>query len=204
MKSSYIIGISGGSGSGKTTLANHIIENSNPDNILLLEFDNYYRHGLCDGKEASEVNFDHPDAIESGLIYEHIRNLKSGIPVNMPKYDFTTHSREGYCEVQSKRIIILEGIFTFCFKDIKELLDIKLFVDTPDDIRFIRRLKRDVSERGRDIDDVISQYLNTVQPMYLEYIKPTIRYADIIISERGFNPTVELISALLREKIAEK
>jgi uridine kinase len=200
-----IIGISGGTGSGKTTVANRILETVSADDVIFLQQDSYYRN-LNDMPldYRQEVNFDHPDALDNDLLVKHIRRLKSGAPVELPIYDFKTHSRLSRTEhVEPKPIIIVEGILIFSDARLLEEMDIKIFVDTPDDIRFIRRLRRDLAERGRTVESVIEQYLATVRPMHMQFVEPSKRCADVIIPEGGHNlVSIDLISVKIRERLA--
>ncbi|MCA1557176.1 MAG: uridine kinase [Acidobacteria bacterium] len=201
-----IIGICGGTGSGKTTVANRILATVSADEVIFLQQDSYYRN-LNDMPldYRQEVNFDHPDALDNDLLVKHIRRLKAGAPVELPIYDFKTHSRlQETKHVEPKPIIIVEGILIFSDARLLEEMDIKIFVDTPDDIRFIRRLGRDLAERGRTVESVIEQYLATVRPMHMQFVEPSKRYADVIIPEGGHNlVTIDLISVKIRERLAK-
>lgn len=181
------VGITGGSGSGKTTIVKKIEEIVSE--FVCLPQDNYYKTAAhVTNNTITSFNFDHPDAFDSDLIVQQLLDLKEGKSINMPEYDFVTHSRkEETVLVPPKKVILVEGIMLFWDKRIRDMLDLKIFVDTPDDIRFIRRLTRDVKERGRTLDSVITQYLDVVRPGYYEFIEPTKSYADIIIPEGGFN-----------------
>jgi uridine kinase len=184
-----VIGIAGGTGSGKTTVARVILDRVGADRIAFLQHDAYYRD-LKDlpYNQRVQINFDHPDSLESELLIQHVRQLKNGIPVDLPIYDFTTHSRTANTIlVEPQRVIIVEGILIFAERELREMFDVKLFVDTDADIRFIRRLSRDITERGRTTESVINQYLTTVRPMHLEFVEPSKRYADVIIPEGGLN-----------------
>jgi uridine kinase len=184
-----VIGIAGGTGSGKTTVANVILDAVGRHRIAYLPHDAYYRD-LTDlpPVQKAEVNFDHPNSLETELMIEHVKELKAGKPVDIPVYDFSTHSRtDKTIHVEPQRVIIVEGILIFAEKKLRELFDMKLFVDTDPDIRFIRRLQRDIAERGRTMSTVINQYLGTVRPMHLEFVDPSKRYADVIIPEGGLN-----------------
>ena len=200
-----VIAIAGGSGSGKTTVAQVILQRVGPDRISFLQHDAYYKDlsGLPPVQRA-EFNFDHPNSLESELLIQHIKQLKNGQPVEVPIYDFATHSRtERTYTVQARGVILVEGILLFAEPALRELFDVKLFVDTDSDIRFIRRLQRDIAERGRTTDSVIHQYMTTVRPMHLEFVEPSKRYADVIIPEGGFNAAaldmvVARIETLLR------
>ncbi len=183
------IGIAGGSGSGKTTVAQEILGRVGPDRIAFLQHDSYYKDlsGLPPNQRA-ELNFDHPNSLQTDLLIEHIQCLRAGQPVQVPIYDFSTHSRtDRTFTVAARRVILVEGILIFVEPALRELFDIKVFVDTDPDIRFIRRLERDIAERGRTTEMVIKQYQATVRPMHLEFVEPSKRYADIIIPEGGFN-----------------
>ena len=182
-----IVGITGGSGSGKTTIVRKIEEIVSE--FVFIPQDNYYKSAdYINNDNITAFNFDHPDAFDSDLLLQHLIDLKEGKSVDMPEYDFVKHSRkEKSVEVKSSSVILLDGIMLFWDKRIRDMVDLKIFVDTPDDIRFIRRLKRDVKERGRTLDSVINQYLEIVRPGYYEFIEPTKSYADIIIPEGGFN-----------------
>jgi len=184
-----IIGIAGGTGSGKTTVANVILDAVGRDRIAYLPHDAYYRD-LTDlpPVQKAEINFDHPNSLETELMIEHVKALKNGKVVDIPVYDFSNHSRtQETIRVEPQRVIIVEGILIFAEQKLRELFDMKLFVDTDPDIRFIRRLERDIAERGRTMDMVIQQYLGTVRPMHLEFVDPSKRYADVIIPEGGLN-----------------
>ncbi|HEX8142585.1 MAG TPA: uridine kinase [Pyrinomonadaceae bacterium] len=200
-----IIGICGGTGSGKTTVANRILESVNAGDVAFIQQDSYYRNLKdlpLDYRQA--VNFDHPDALDNDLLVHHIRKLKAGGHVELPLYDFKTHTRLNETVlIEPKPIVIVEGILIFVDARLLEQMDIKVFVDTPDDIRFIRRLKRDIAERGRTIDSVIEQYLATVRPMHMQFVEPSKRYADVIIPEGGHNlVSIDLISGKIRERLA--
>lgn len=200
-----IIGISGGTGSGKTTVANRILESVSADEVVFIQQDLYYRNLKdmpLDYRNAA--NFDHPDALDNDLLINHLKKLRAGEPVELPIYDFRTHTRlPATTRIESKPIVILEGILIFAEPRLREQLDIKVFVDTPDDIRFIRRLRRDLAERGRTLDSVIEQYMATVRPMHIQFIEPSKRYADVIIPEGGYNlVSIDLISGKIRERLA--
>jgi uridine kinase len=184
-----VIGIAGGSGSGKTTVAQTILQRVGPDRISFLQHDAYYKDlsGLPPAQRI-EVNFDHPNSLENELLIHHIKQLRNGQPAEVPVYDFSTHSRtDRFFIVQPRSVILVEGILIFAEAALRELFDVKIFVDTDADLRFIRRLQRDISERGRTTESVIKQYMSTVRPMHLEFVEPSKRYADVIIPEGGFN-----------------
>ncbi len=201
-----VIGIAGGSGSGKTTVAQSILQRVGPERISFLQHDSYYKDlsGLPPARRA-EVNFDHPDSLETSLLIQHIQQLKDGQAVNVPIYDFSTHSRTTQTfTVQPRGVILVEGILIFAEASLRDMFDIKIFVDTDADIRFIRRLQRDIAERGRTTDSVIHQYLTTVRPMHLEFVEPSKRYADIIIPEGGHNMTaLDMVTARIEHLLAE-
>jgi uridine kinase len=184
-----VIGIAGGSGSGKTTVAQEILQRVGPDRIAFIQHDSYYKDltGLPPTQRA-EVNFDHPNSLETDLLIFHIEELKAGQSIELPIYNFSTHSRtDETFTVSSHGVIIVEGILIFVEAALRSLFDVKLFVDTDADIRLIRRLQRDITERGRTVESVIKQYQSTVRPMHLEFVEPSKRYADVIIPEGGFN-----------------
>ena len=184
-----VIGIAGGSGSGKTTVAQAILQRVGADRIAFLQHDSYYKdlRGLPPA-QRNEFNFDHPNSLETELLIKHITALRNGKAVEVPIYDFSTDSRTAQSfTVQPRNVILVEGILIFTEAALRKLFDIKIFVDTDADLRFIRRLERDIHERGRTTDSVVKQYLHTVRPMHLEFVEPSKRYADIIIPEGGHN-----------------
>jgi uridine kinase len=187
--SPLVIGVAGGTGSGKTTVANVILKRVGANHIAYVPHDAYYRN-FSDLPKAQRdtINWDHPDSLETDLMVEHVKALKRGESVDLPVYDFTTHSRSGRTvRLDSQPIILVEGILIFAEPRLRELFDVKIFVDTDADIRFIRRLQRDIAERGRTAESVIHQYLHTVRPMHLEFVESSKRYADVIIPEGGLN-----------------
>lgn len=201
-----VIGIAGGSGSGKTTVAQTLLNRVGPDRIAFLPHDAYYKElaGLPPTQRA-EVNFDHPDSLDTDLLIQHVLALKRGDPVELPVYDFATHSRTSRTiPIAPRRVIMVEGILILAERELRQLLDVKIFVDTDADLRFIRRLERDLAERSRTTKSVIDQYLKTVRPMHLEFVEPSKRYADVILPEGGHNQAaIDLvttrIAALLHE-----
>ena len=200
-----IIGISGGTGSGKTTVANKILENVEASEVVFIQQDSYYRNLQDLPLDFRQVaNFDHPDALDNDLLVNHVRKLKAGEAIELPIYNFKTHSRlHETRRVEPKPIVIVEGILIFADPRLLEQMDIKVFVDTPDDIRFIRRLRRDIAERGRTVESVIEQYVATVRPMHMQFVEPSKRYADVIIPEGGHNlVSIDLLSGKIREKLA--
>ncbi len=196
-----VIGVAGGTGSGKTTVAREILKHTGTERISLIQHDAYYKD-LSDLPQAQRalMNFDHPDALDNALLIEHLQQLKGGQPIDMPVYDFKTHTRTGETQtVTPQRIILLEGILIFADPDLRALMDVKIYVDTDADIRFIRRLQRDLAERGRTMESVIHQYLATVRPMHEEFVEPSKRHADVIIPEGGFNEVaIELIATRVK------
>jgi uridine kinase len=195
------IGVAGGSGSGKTTVVRRIVESLGPDQVTVLDHDRYYRdRNDLRLEERASLNYDHPDALETDLMVQHLHELKAGRNVAVPLYDFSRYARLGATETAlARRAIIVEGILVFVDASLRALMDIKVFVDTDDDTRFIRRLRRDVAERGRTMDSVIDQYQSTVKPMHLEFVEPSKRYADIILPQGGHNAVaVELLLTLIR------
>jgi uridine kinase len=199
-----IVGVAGGTGSGKTTVSQAILDRVGRDRIAYLQHDSYYRdRSHVPLEERARANFDHPDALESELLAQHLASLKAGLPVQVPVYDFTTHTRETRTvAVAPRKVILVEGILIFAERALRELMDIKVFVDTDADIRFIRRLQRDITERGRTVESVIRQYTETVRPMHLEFVEPSKRYADVIVPEGGFNVTaIDMIVARVKDMI---
>jgi uridine kinase len=200
-----IIGISGGTGSGKTTVANRILESVSANEVVFIQQDSYYRNIKDLPLDYRRVaNFDHPDALDNDLLVHHVRKLKGGEGIDLPIYDFKSNSRLNETRrVEPRPIVIVEGILVFIDARLREQMDLKVFVDTPDDIRFIRRLRRDIAERGRTVESVIEQYLATVRPMHMQFVEPSKRYADVIIPEGGHNlVSIDLISGKIRESLA--
>jgi uridine kinase len=196
-----VIGVAGGTGSGKTTVAQEILKRAGTARISLIQHDAYYKDlGDLPLAQRALKNFDHPDALDNGLLIVHLNALKAGKAIEMPIYDFTTHTRTGQTRrMEPNRVILVEGILIFADEALRRLMDVKVYVDTDPDIRFIRRLERDIAERGRTMESVIHQYLATVRPMHQEFVEPSKRYADIIIPEGGFNEVaMELIAARIK------
>jgi uridine kinase len=199
-----VVGVAGGTGSGKTTVSQAILNRVGRDRIAYLQHDSYYRdRSSVPLEERAKANFDHPDAMESELLAQHLASLKAGQAVEVPVYDFTTHTRETRTvTVAPRKVILVEGILIFAERALRETMDIKVFVDTDADIRFIRRLQRDITERGRTVESVIRQYTETVRPMHLEFVEPSKRYADVIVPEGGFNLTaIDMIVARVKDMI---
>jgi uridine kinase len=193
-----IIGLAGGTGSGKTTVANAILNHVGADRIAVVPHDAYYRNFTQLSLALRDaLNFDHPDSLETELLIQHLQQLKVGQAIEMPVYDFTTHSRiSRTIHVEPQPVVLVEGILILAEPALRELFDVKIYVDTDADLRFIRRLERDVAERGRTPQSVINQYMTTVRPMHLEFVEPSKRYADVIIPEGGFNQVaIEMVVA---------
>jgi uridine kinase len=193
--------VAGGTGSGKTTVAMRILEGVGAEHIAYIPHDAYYRDlGHLSPAIRAQVNFDHPDSLETELLTEHLVRLKANQRVEVPVYDFTTHTRTPETRhIGPAPVILVEGILVFVEPGLRELFDVKLYVDTDADIRLVRRLERDVQERGRTFESVIQQYLTTVRPMHLEFVEPSKRHADVIIPEGGFNEVaIEMVAARIR------
>jgi len=184
-----VIGIAGGTGSGKTTVAQTILRRVGANHIAFLPHDAYYRDlSHLPLEERRKLNFDHPDSLETELLIAHIQDLKAWKPIQLPVYDFASHTRvKQTVLIEPQPVILVDGILIFYEIELRKFFDVKIFVDTDADIRFIRRLQRDISERGRTAESVMKQYLETVRPMHMEFVEPSKRYADVIIPEGGFN-----------------
>ena len=199
--SRLLLGIAGGTGSGKTTVATNIVKRLALDSITVITMDSYYRD-LADLPPArrDEANFDHPDSIEQDLFVEHLEALKSGRSIEQPVYDFTRHVRTGATLlIEPREVVIAEGIVLFHVPEIRDILDIRIFVDTPADIRLLRRITRDIRDRGRTLESVTEQYLRTVRPMHDEFVEPSKRYADVIIPEGGYNDiAIDMVTSRIR------
>ena len=201
-----IIGIAGGTGSGKTTITNRLVQEMG-DDISVIYHDNYYkRHDEMTYEQRSKLNYDHPDAFDTDLMIEHIRELKAGRAIECPVYDFTIHNRsDKTVPIYPAKVLIVEGILIFQAPELVKLLDIKIFVDTDADVRIIRRILRDVKERGRTLDSVTSQYLNTVKPMHELYVEPSKRNADLVVLDGGYNlVALEMIMDRIRSHISKQ
>lgn len=202
-----VFGVAGGTGSGKTTVARAILDQVGAEQVAYLPHDAYYRElAHLPADKRAQINFDHPDALETELLVEHVKELLAGNPIELPVYDFTTHTRTSETiRVEPAPIILVEGILIFSEPALREVMDIRIYVDTDADLRFIRRLERDLTERGRTVGSVITQYLTTVRPMHLEFVEPSKRYADVIIPEGGFNEVaMTMIAAHLKELLQER
>ncbi|MBO8160485.1 MAG: uridine kinase [Thermosipho sp. (in: Bacteria)] len=202
----FVIGIGGGTGSGKTTVANKINEIIGKENCVILPMDNYYRDmSHIPFEERKKYNYDHPDMIEHTLMIKHLEDLIKGKSIELPEYDFSQYTRTGtFIKLESKPVIIVEGIFALYYEDLRKFYDLSIFVDAENDVRFIRRLDRDIKERGRTIDGVIEQYLNLVKPMHDAYVEPTKKYADLIIPRGGFNEkAINVVVEFIFKKMAK-
>jgi uridine kinase len=199
-----VIGIAGGTGSGKTTVVRRLIEALGDGHVTVLEHDRYYRdRSDLRLEERALLNYDHPDSLETDLLVDHVRRLRAGDAIEVPTYDFARHNRLATREiVEPRKAILVEGILIFADAPLRHLMDVKVFVDADADTRFIRRLQRDVAERGRTVDSVIDQYLGTVKPMHLEFVEPSKRYADIILPQGGHNDVaIEMLLTLARSLV---
>jgi len=199
-----IIGIAGGSGSGKTTVVRRLMASLGDEKVSVLEHDRYYRdRSDLRLEERAALNYDHPDSLETDLLVEHVTALRNRQPVHVPQYDFARHNRlETRDLVKPRAAIIVEGILIFADAPLRALMDVKVFVDADDDTRFIRRLQRDISDRGRTVQSVIDQYLGTVKPMHLEFVEPSKRYADVIVPQGGHNDVaIEMLLTLARSMV---
>lgn len=202
-----VIGVAGGTGSGKTTVASRILDRVGAEHITYIAHDAYYRDlSHLPERLRAQVNFDHPDALETELLVEHLKKLRDGQPTEIPIYDFTAHTRTDRTRrVEVAPVIIVEGILVFVEPELRELFDVKIYIDTDADVRFIRRLRRDIEERGRSVQSVCEQYLSTVRPMHLEFVEPSKRYADVIIPEGGFNEVaIGMVAARIKGMLAEE
>lgn len=199
-----IIGVAGGTASGKTTIANAIMESINHPQMVMIPHDAYYKDASAKPlSERARINFDHPDSLETDLMVLHLQELIAGRSIEMPVYDFSSHSRlkKGIVKKPAK-VIIVEGILIFCEQALRDLMDVKIFVDTDSDLRFIRRLKRDIQSRQRSMESVIDQYLGTVRPMHNTFVEPSRKYADLIIPE-GHNPvSTAMVVTMIRQRLS--
>ena len=200
-----MIGIAGGSGSGKTTVTRSILEADGATDVTMLTVDSYYfDQSDRPMSERAQVNYDSPTAFEWPLVFEHLNQLRSGCSVEVPVYDFTTHTRSSVTETaRAAAVVVIDGILVLHDPALRELLDLAVYLDVDDDLRFIRRMERDVAERGRTTDMVVRQYLTTVRPSHVHYVEPTRRYADVVIPHGGRNaPAISMLVALIRERVA--
>ena len=205
-QNTIIIGISGATASGKSLLANTIVNELGSDRVIVISEDSYYKdHSNIPIEERAKINYDHPDSLDHELLHEHLLQLQEGKTVQVPVYNYSLHVREKQPRtIGQHSIIVLEGILLFVEKELRELMDIRIFMETALDICLIRRLKRDIKERGRSLDAVLKQYEDTVRPMYLQFIEPSKRYADIIVPRGGGNRiAIDMIKAKMRELLGE-
>ncbi len=201
-----LIGVAGGSGSGKTTVSQSILERVGRECIAYLQHDAYYRdRSALPFEERARINYDHPDSLETDLLVEHLKALRAGGAVEVPQYDFAQHVRKTATRrVEARAVILVEGILIFADRALCDLFDIKIFVDTDSDLRVLRRLQRDIAERGRTMESVVAQYLETVRPMHLEFVEPSKRYADVIIPEGGFNTiAIDMVVARINAMLVQ-
>jgi len=205
-KKPVIIGVAGGTASGKTTVSQAILDRVGRDRIVFIQHDSYYRDlSHLPLEERRVMNFDHPDSLENELLIRHLEELLVGHVIDVPVYDFRIHTRLSETRrVEPKPVVLVEGILVFVDKTLRDMMDVKIYVDTPADIRFIRRLERDINERGRSLRSVIDQYQGTVRPMHLEFVEPSKRYADVIIPQGGFNVVaLDMIVAQVRRLLED-
>ncbi|MBL0387354.1 uridine kinase [Tumebacillus sp. ITR2] len=206
MKRPVLIGIAGGTGSGKTSVAREITRNIAPENIVLIEQDNYYKDQTqLTMAQRVLTNYDHPNAFDNDLLLEHLTQMLDGQAIEKPLYNFAEHTRAVYTErVEPKQVVILEGIMVLEDERLRNLMDIKIFVDTDADVRIIRRILRDIKERGRSIESVVEQYMGVVRPMHMQFIEPTKKYADLIIPEGGKNQVaIDVLVAKVNEIVTQ-
>jgi len=202
-----VVGIAGGSGSGKSTIVAALVSQVGTTNVSFLHHDSYYKDlSHLTIEERARSNFDHPDSLETTMLVKHIEQLRRGECIDVPTYDFTTHTRaQELRRVEAKEVVIVDGILIFYEPTLREMFDVRIFVDTDPDIRFIRRLKRDMKERGRSPESIISQYENIVRPMHMEFVEPTKRYAHVIIPEGGHNTVaLDMVTSRIREKLLQQ
>ena len=199
-----MMGIAGGSGSGKTTIADAVIETIGRERISHLQHDAYYRDlNHLDYDARIKVNFDHPDSLETELLVSHLERLRAGEAIERPVYDFATHTRTtGVVIVEPRHVLLVEGILVLAEPELRDLMDLKIYIDTPADLRVIRRLQRDIVERRRSVDSVLEQFLSTVRPMHEQFVEPSKRFADMIVPQ-GYNPSVVgTVVSMIRDVLA--
>ncbi|MFV0230241.1 uridine kinase [Empedobacter falsenii] len=203
-----VIGIAGGTGSGKTTVVNNILRDLNTESVIVISQDNYYKdHPELSFDERSKINFDHPRSIDFELLKEHVALLKNGVSIEQPVYSFITHSRkEETILTHPQSVIIVEGILVLTDPELRDLFDVKIFVHADSDERLIRRVRRDIQERGRDLDEVLTRYQKTLKPMHQQFIEPSKNYADIIIPnmKKKNSVAVKVLSTVIKEKLNSK
>jgi uridine kinase len=203
----FIVGIAGGTGSGKTTVTDKVVAGIGHSYVSIIDHDSYYKDlSMFGGLTPADINYDHPSSLETELLIEHLLQLKSGKPINKPLYDFTKHHRKSdTLFIEPKKIIIVDGILIFSEEKLRDIFDLKIFIDTDADERMIRRLNRDIIERGRSFESVINQYLNTVKPMHLQFVEPSKRWADIIIPRGGSNQVaIDTLISKIKSKMADE
>jgi len=201
-----VIGVAGGSGSGKTTIAHAVVENVDAKKVSLIQHDAYYRDlAHLELEERQKINYDHPDSLETELLIHHLQELRAGRSVEVPLYDFSLHTRTANTtHVESEAVIMVEGILVLAEPELRKLMDLRIYIDTDPDLRFIRRLSRDITERKRTVESVTEQYLRTVRPMHLQFVEPSKRYADIIVPD-GYNPSVVgTVTSMIRNFLDER
>jgi uridine kinase len=201
----FIIGIAGGSGSGKSTVARNVAQALNTESVAFIDMDAYYlNYAHLPMEERRKINWDHPDAFDWELLVEQLARLAAGEPIDKPVYDFTTHTRsQKTAVIPPAQVVVIDGILLFSDPRVRELCDVKVFVDAEADIRLIRRIRRDTKKRGRPLDEVLDQYLTTVQPMHLQFVEPSKRYADVIVPRGGHNAiAIEMIVAKIQRRLA--
>lgn len=202
---SLIVGIAGGSGSGKSTVARRIAGSLAASEVAFIDMDAYYKNfSHLPMEERRRVNWDHPDALDIDLLVRQLEQLRAGTPVEKPTYDFVTHARTTHTErIEPGLVVVIDGILLFADERVRSLCDVKVFVDADADIRLIRRIRRDMAERGRPLDEILAQYLSTVQPMHLQFVEPSKRYADVIVPRGGHNEVaIEMLVAKIRGRVA--
>lgn len=202
----FVIGVAGGTASGKTTVSRRIWEAVGREHIAYIQHDNYYKdQSHLSPEDRALTNYDHPDSLETSLMVRHLRELRAGRPVDIPVYDFSIHNRsKETLRINPAKVVLVEGILIFAEPALRELMDMRIFVDTDADIRFIRRLRRDMVERGRTLDSVVKQYLATVRPMHMEFVEPSKRYADVIVPQGGDNRVaMEMIASRIQALLNE-
>lgn len=206
-RQSIVFGVAGGTGSGKTTIARQIVQAVHQTQVAYLPHDAYYRDNPhLSFEERTRINYDHPDSLQTELLVEHIQQLLAGQAVSMPVYDFNLHRRtDDTIRVEPRPIILVEGILVFGHRELRELMDIRVYVEVDADVRVLRRIERDMVERGRSLDSIVRQYLETVRPMHLQFVEPSKRYADVIIPEGGSNEVaMAMVASRLRELLVQQ
>ncbi len=195
-----IIGIAGGSGSGKTTISHAVVDAVGADVIALIQHDAYYRDNAhLEFEERVKINYDHPDSLETELLIQHLTELRAGTAVDVPVYDFSVHTRTSETvHVDPEAVVIVEGILVLAEPELRKLMDLRIYIDTDSDLRFIRRLRRDIEERGRSVPSVTKQYMSTVRPMHLQFVEPSKRYADIIVPDGYNHSVVGTVTSMIR------